>query len=116
MTVLARDGYDISDPNAAPRRRVSIDELRARRQEIYAIANKHGVSDVRVFGSVARGEADDDSDLDLIVTPGPKTSLWTLSGFAIDIEDLLRVFTQVVTPNGIKARMRERVLTEAVTI
>jgi uncharacterized protein len=116
MTVLTRDGYDISDPNAAPHRRVTVDELRAHRGEIYAIADKYGVSNVRVFGSVARGEADDDSDLDLIVTPGPTTSLWTLSGFALDIEELLRVFTQVVTPNGIKARFRERVLTEAVTI
>lgn len=114
--VLAKGGYDISDPDAAPRRRVTVDELRAHRDEIYAIADKYGVSDVRVFGSVARGEADDSSDLDLIVTPGPRTGLWALTGFALDVEELLDVFTQVVTPNGIKARMRDRILSEAVAI
>ena len=103
-------------PTAAPRRRVTVDELRVHRDEIYAIADKYGVRDVRVFGSVARGEADDESDLDLMVTPGPKASLWTLSGFALDIEQLLKVFTQVVTPNGIKDRIRDRVLAEAVMI
>lgn len=50
------------------------------------------------------------------MTPGPKTSLWTLSGFALDIEELLKVFTQVVTPSGIKHRIRDRVLAEAVMI
>ena len=114
--VLAKGGYEIGDPDAAPRRRVTVDELREHRDEIYAIADKHGVSEVRVFGSVARGEADKDSDLDLIVTPGPRTSLWTLTGFALDIEELLEVFTQVVTPNGIKTRMRDRILSEAVAI
>lgn len=113
---LTSGEYDISDSDAAPRRRVTVDELRAHRNEIYAIANKYGVSEVRVFGSVARDEADEDSDLDLIVTPGPRTSLWTLTGFALDIERLFAVFTQVVTPNGIKTRMRDRILSEAVEI
>lgn len=108
--------YDIGDPDAAPRRRVTLDELRSHRDEIYAIAARYGISNIRVFGSVARGEADDDSDLDLVVTPGPHTSLWSLSGFAVRVEAALGVFTQVVTPDGIKPRMRDRILTEAIAL
>lgn len=59
---------------------------------------------VWVFGSVARGEADENSDLDLLVDPGPQASLWDLSGFALDVEALLNVFTQVATPNGLTVR------------
>jgi hypothetical protein len=51
----------------APRRRVTLDELRAHRNEIYAIASRYGVSNIRVFGSVARGEADESKDLDLLI-------------------------------------------------
>lgn len=100
----------------APHRRVTLAEVRAHRDEIYRIAAEHGVRTVRVFGSVARGEADDDSDLDLLVDIEPHTSMWDLSGFALDVEGLLNVFTQVTTPNGLKARMRDRVLAEAVPV
>lgn len=100
----------------APHRRVTLEEVRAHREEIYRIAERHKVSNVRVFGSVARNEADDDSDLDLLVDPGPHCSLWDLSGFALDVEDLINVFTQVATPNGLKARIRDRVLSEAVPV
>ncbi|GHF58195.1 hypothetical protein FHX82_000275 [Amycolatopsis bartoniae] len=100
----------------APHRRVTLAEVRAHREEIHRIAEKYGVLNVRVFGSVARDEADDDSDLDLLVDPGPQTSLWGLSGFALDVEELLNVFTQVATPNGLKSRIRDRVLAEAVPL
>jgi predicted nucleotidyltransferase len=100
----------------APHRRVTLEEVRAHRDEIYHIAARHGVRTVRVFGSVARGEADDDSDLDLLVEVEPGTSLWDLSGFALDVEGLLNVFTQVTTPNGLKPRMRDRVLADAVAV
>lgn len=108
--------YDLADADAAPRRRVTLDELRAHRDEIYEIASRRGVVAVRVFGSVARGEADEHSDLDLLVEVEPTVSLWDLSGFAIDVEELLGVFTQVVTPKGLKARIRDRVLAEAVSL
>ena len=116
MTILAKGGYDISDSDAAPRRRVTVDELRDHHDEIYAIAGKYGVSNVRVFGSVARGEAGDDSDLDLVIDVARGHGYFAMAGFALDVEELLGVFTQVVTPNGIKARMRDRVLSEAVPI
>jgi hypothetical protein len=100
----------------APHRRITLNEVRAHRDEIYAIAEKYGVDNIRVFGSVARGEADDDSDLDLLIDVAPDTSLWDMSGFALDIEDLLGVFTQVTTPNGLKPRIRDEVLAEAVSV
>lgn len=100
----------------APRRRVSVPELRAHREEIMKIARRYGISNVRVFGSVARGEADDASDLDLLIDVSPGRSLFDMAGFALDVEQLLGVFTQVVTPQGLKARLRERVLAEALPI
>lgn len=100
----------------APHRRVTLAEVRAHRDSIYRAAAEHGIRAVRVFGSVARDDADDDSDLDLLVDVEPHTSLWDLSGFALAIEELLNVFTQVATPNGLKARMRDRILAEAVPV
>jgi uncharacterized protein len=97
----------------APHRRVTLEEVRTHREEIYKIAERNKVSNVRVFGSVARGEADDDSDLDLLVDPGPECSLFDLTGFALDVQELVNVFTQVATPNGLKARIRDRVMSEA---
>lgn len=121
-TTLLRDNgrmHDLEDgprPRPRPRRRVTIDELRRRRGDVYLIAERYGVSNVRVFGSVARGEADDRSDLDLLIDVAPGRGLFTLTGFALDVEDLLGVFTQVVTVPGLKARIRDRVLTEAVPV
>lgn len=100
----------------APHRRVTLDEVRLHRDEINRIAAKRGVRTVRVFGSVARGEADENSDLDLLVEMEPDRGYFDMSGFALDIEELLNVFTQVATPNGIKARMRDRILAEAIPV
>lgn len=101
------------DEEHAPRRRVTLDELGVRREEIIAIGQRYGVSNIRVFGSVARGEADERSDLDLLVDAAPDTG-WGLVDFALDVEEMLGVFTQVVTVPGLKKRIKERVLTEAV--
>ena len=100
----------------APHRRITLEEVRAHRDEINVIASNRDVNNVRVFGSVARNEADDNSDLDLLVDPGPTCNLFTLSGFALDVEELLNVFTQVATPKGLKERIRGRVLAEAVPL
>lgn len=106
---------DPPDEEHAPRRRVTVDELKSRREEIIAVGQRYGVSNIRVFGSVARGEADERSDLDLLVDIAPDVGLGLVS-FALDVEELLAVFTQVATVPGLKERIRDRVLAEAVQL
>ena len=110
--------YRVSPPDErhAPRRRVTLEELRLRRREIVSIGDRHGVNNVRVFGSVARGDSEDGSDLDLLVDVTTGSSLWDLTDFALDVEEMLGVFTQVVTVSGLKARIRDHVLAEAVPL
>ena len=83
--------------------------LRAARRQILAAASRRGLRDVRVFGSVARGEAVETSDVDLLVAPGPDTTLFDLSGFALDVEEIVGRHVDVATPRGLKARIRDRV-------
>ena len=99
-----------------PRRRVTLDELRRHRTELLAAAEATGIDNVRVFGSVARGDADDDSDLDLLVDVLPGHGLFAMGAFAFAVQDLLGVFTQVATVAGLKKRIRDRVMGEAVQL
>jgi predicted nucleotidyltransferase len=71
---------------------------------------------VRVFGSVVRGEADQASDIDLLVKLEPGRSLMDLGGLLFDLQELLGVDVDVVTENGLRARIRERVFREAIPI
>jgi predicted nucleotidyltransferase len=88
--------------------------LKAKREEILRIAAKHGARNVRVFGSVARGEAGPDSDVDILVELEEGRSLFDLGGLLMDLQDRLGCEVNVVTDNGLRARIRERVLREAV--
>jgi len=88
-------------------------KLQERRAEIIAIAAKYGAYNVRVFGSVARHEADSASDLDLLVDMEPERSLLDLGGMLMDLQDLLGCRVDVVTEKGLRGRIRERVLKEA---
>ena len=92
------------------------DLVREKREEILRIAARHGARNVRVFGSVARGEADERSDVDLLVDLEPGRSLLDLGGLLMDLRDLLRRNVDVVTERGLKARIRSRVLQEAVPL
>ena len=87
--------------------------LRERRDEIHRIAAKHGVTTLRVFGSVARGEARPDSDIDLLIETGPVTSSWFPAGLIIDLEQLLGRRVEVVTERALNPALREAVLREA---
>ncbi len=94
-----------------------LDELlRSKREEILRLASQHGARNVRIFGSVARGEADERSDVDLLVDLEPGRSLLDLGGLLMDLRDLLRRNVDVVTERGLKARIRSRVLHEAVPL
>lgn len=88
-------------------------ELRARREEILEVACRHGASDVRVFGSVGRGEADNVSDVDFLVEMEPGRSLLDMGGLLMDLSELLGCPVDVVTVKGLRERVRPRVLAEA---
>ena len=90
--------------------------LRERREDILRLAAKHGAKDVRVFGSVARGVADDQSDVDFLVEMEPGRSLLDMGGLLMDLRDLLGCKVDVVSVKGLKARIRDRVLREAVPL
>jgi predicted nucleotidyltransferase len=87
-----------------------------KREDIRRIAADHGAVNVRVFGSVARGEATHDSDLDLLIDVGPRTSSWFPAGLILDLEKLLDCRVEVVTEKALNPDLRERVLGEAIPI
>ncbi|MBI5369271.1 MAG: nucleotidyltransferase family protein [Planctomycetes bacterium] len=88
-------------------------ELECKRDEILRVALRHGAHTIRVFGSVARGEADAESDVDFLVEMEPGRSLFDMGGLQTDLSDLLGRQVDVVTEKGIRPRMRARVLAEA---
>lgn len=90
--------------------------LRKKRGAILELAARHGVRELRVFGSVARGDAGPGSDIDFLVKADAGTSLFDLGGFLMDLEKLLGCEVDVVTENGLRLRIRERVLREAVPL
>jgi predicted nucleotidyltransferase len=98
---------------------MTLQELRTtKRDEILVIAAKRGARNVRVFGSVARGDNDERSDIDFLVDLEPDRSLFDLSGLLIDLEAVLHSHNQVdvVTEQGLRDRVRDRVLREAVPL
>jgi predicted nucleotidyltransferase len=94
--------------------RTKINELlKSKRQEILAIAARHGARNVRVFGSVARGEAGPESDLDILVEMEPGTSLMDHIALMQDLEDLLGRKVDVVSDKALHWYIWDRVLAEA---
>ena len=87
--------------------------LKDRREDILRIAAQHGAHNVRVFGSVARGEARPDSDVDLLVELEAGRSLLDLGGLLMDLQTLLGREVDVVTDKGLRDRIRANVLREA---
>lgn len=90
--------------------------LQARRDEILHLAARYGAYIVRVFGSVARGEADPDSDVDFLVDMDKDRSLFDMGALVMDLQVLLNRPVDVVTERGLRERFRERVLEEAVPL
>ncbi|HEX6605691.1 MAG TPA: nucleotidyltransferase family protein [Chloroflexia bacterium] len=90
--------------------------LHAKREDILRTAARHGASNVRVFGSVARGEAGPSSDIDFVVELAPDRSLLDQVALLQDLEDLLGRRVDVVEPEGLHWYIRDRVLKEAVPL
>ena len=90
--------------------------VKRKREEILRVSAQHGARNVRIFGSVARGEADEASDIDFLVEMEPGMSLLDLGGLQVELESLLGRPVDVVTVRGLKARIRSTVLREAVLV
>jgi predicted nucleotidyltransferase len=90
--------------------------LKQKRDQVLETAARYGAYDVRVFGSVARGEADAASDIDLLVKLEPGRSLMDLGGLLYDLQNLLGTSVDVVTEKGLRLRIREQVRREAVPL
>ena len=90
--------------------------LQENRRQILALAEKYGARNVRIFGSVARGEAHPDSDVDFLVELEPGRSLFDLGGLLYELQSLLGVEVDVVTEKGLRPRIRETVLREAIPL
>ena len=87
-----------------------------KREEILRIAVRHGARNVRIFGSVARGQAGKESDLDVLVDMEPGRSLLDLGALLMELQELVGSRVDVVTEQGLRPRIRERVLQEAVPL
>ena len=90
--------------------------LQSKRADILRLAIRHGASDVRVFGSAARGEAGADSDVDLLVKMAPERSLLDHVALWQDLEDLLGCKVDVVSEKALHWLIRDQVLKEALPL
>ena len=90
--------------------------IRQHRDAILALARQYGAHDVRIFGSVARGDANEASDLDLIVRFDPGRSLFDHGGLLMDLQDLLGMKVDVIDEEGMRPRFRQHVMNEAVAL
>jgi len=105
MTVKPAEGLGIADV------------FGSKRDEVLRLAARHGATNVRVFGSVARGEATDDSDLDLLVTwDYARMTAWGSAGLWDDLEALLGRPVDITSEKGLHPLIRDRVIKEAVPL
>ena len=96
---------------------MTLDELRAtKRDTILAVAARHGVTRVRVFGSFARGEAREQSDIDLLIEAGPRRTPFFPGGLLAELEGVIGRRVDVVEEKGLHKRLRDRILSEAVPL
>jgi hypothetical protein len=90
--------------------------LQANRERILQTAAQYGAYNIRILGSVARGEADASSDVDFLVEMEPGRSLFDLGGLLMDLQELLNCKVNILTEKGLRERIRERVLREAISL
>jgi uncharacterized protein len=95
---------------------MTIDALQAQRAKILELAARHGVRNVRVFGSIARGDAGASSDIDLLVDVEPARTLLDVIAFEQDLEELLGRSVDVLTDGGLSPYLRQRILAEAAAL
>jgi predicted nucleotidyltransferase len=103
--------------NMAVEIQVGTDEiLKSKRKEILILAAQHGVKNLRVFGSVARGQAGPQSDVDFLVEVEPGRTYLDLGAFLMDLEDLLGRKVDLVTERALHASIKNQILQEAIPL
>jgi uncharacterized protein len=90
--------------------------LKDKREDILRLAAKYGVSNVRIFGSVARGQAGPESDIDFLIDLDPGRTLFDLGGFLYEVRELLGVPVDVVPEKSLRKHVRPSVLKDAVPL
>lgn len=95
---------------------MTFQEIKEFKTRMFEIARLFGVTNIKVFGSSVRGDADQLSDVDLLVELEPGRSLFDLGGFQMAIKDLMSQDVDVVTANGLRDRIRKTVLSEAIEL
>ena len=95
---------------------VTLEQLRARREELIALAHRHNAENVRVFGSVARGDANEGSDVDILVHFREGASLFDLIHLIDDTSTLIHTKVDVVSDGGLSPYLARRILSEAVPL
>lgn len=90
--------------------------LQAHRAVIRSVVERYRARNPRVFGSVLHGDDEDGSDLDLLIEPTKKTTLMDVAGIQVELEKLLGVPVDVLTPNALPHKFRQLVLDEAVPV
>ena len=87
--------------------------LNEKRDDIRSIAARHGAYNIRIFGSVVRGDAGPDSDIDFLIDAGPTTSSWFPAGLILNLEEILGRRVEIVTTKALNPYIRDHVLGEA---
>jgi predicted nucleotidyltransferase len=95
---------------------MGIKELKENRDKIYALASKYGANHIRIFGSVVTGKNHPNSDIDFLVDLSPGRSIFDLGGLLMDLHNLLGCEVDVVTENGLRPRIRNHILNEAIPL
>lgn len=94
----------------------TIEYLKEKRSEILSLADSWGAYDIRIFGSIARGDANESSDIDLLVNLRPGHTLMDLGGFLMDLQELLGRKVDATTEGGLHWYIKDKILREAVTL
>ena len=95
---------------------MNLENVLQQRKEILRLAHHYRAGEVRVFGSVVRGESTGQSDVDFLINTRPGCSLFHLGGLLEDLQDLLGCRVDLAIEDDLKPRLRDRVLREAVAL
>lgn len=91
-------------------------DVLSKRKDILSLARQHGAASIKIFGSVVRGEEQPNSDVDFLVQMEKGRSLFDMGGLLMDLQDLLDCKVDVVSENGLRSRIKDHVLREAMSI